>query len=472
MKRCTLIVLLSVSVTVSAAGTDTLRYSLAMCHEMALANSSTAKIQAEAQKAASFRRRAAGAAMGPHLSANAGYLHASQDIHLLAGETTFPFGTAGIGANGMPYFVPNRMPPIGAASDVVADSYKQLYDAMTVDMKNVMVAQVGITQPIYTGGRLISLYRIAQSAERMSGIEATEKQLDLLVKVDEAYWRVISVEKKKQLADYYYDLLVKLEGDVSALVEEGMATQSDLLKVSAKRGDAAVKQLQASNGLVLSRMALAQLCGLPLNSEFVLDDSGLGRLPQTYDSIDIDAAVRQRPEIRLLEQSRIIARRHTMISAAGLQPNILASANYIYSTPSFNNGISADWRHAGSFMVGVVVNVPIAHADDILRVKAARHEETILALKTDEAREMMTLQTTQAQQKLLEAQQKLELANLNLNNAQEVLRMAEESFQSSMATVSDLMQAQAAWLSAASDKVDAEVETIVNEIIFRKYIGY
>lgn len=470
MKKYLSIILLFASVTISA--TDTLSYNLAQCHEMALANSSTMKIQVEAQKVASYQRKAAGAAMGPHISVNAGYLHTSRDIHLLADQMTLPFGTAGIGANGMPYFISNQLPSIGIASDIVADTYKQLYDALTVEMKNVVVAQVGVTQPIYMGGRLIELYKIAKSIEQMSGIEADERETELLVKVDEAYWRVVSIEKKKQLADYYYDLLVKLEGDVSVLVEEGMATQSDLLKVSAKRGDAAAKQLQAANGLILSRMALSQLCGLPLNSTFLLDDSDLGKLPQVYDSVDIEMAVGQRPGIKLLEQTQEIAHRHTRIMASGLQPNIMVSANYVYSTPSFNNGISSEWKHPGVFTAGVVINLPIAHADDILRVKAARHEEKMLALKTDEAREMMALQTTQAQQKLIEAQQKVELANLNLENANEVLRMAEESFQSSMATVSDLMQAQAAWLSAASDKVDAEVEARVNEAILLKYIGY
>lgn len=450
---------------------DTVRYTLPMCREMARTNSTTTRVQAEAKQAALYRRKAAGAAMAPRLSANAGYLYSSQDIHLLADEMTFPFGTAGIGANGMPYFLPNRLPAVGSAADMVADTYQQLYDALTVDMHSVLVAQVGITQPVYTGGRLRELYRIAQAAERMADIEADAQQVDLMLKVDEAYWRVVSVEKKKQLADYYYDLLVKLEGDVDILVQEGMATRSDLLKVTAKRGEAAVKQLQAENGLTLSRMALAQLCGLPLGSTFVLDDSGLDRLPPPHDSTDIASAVAQRAEIRLLEQAQAVARSHTRIAAAGLQPNIAASANYLYSNPSFSDGISDGWRHPGTFTVGVVVNVPIAHADDILRVKAAKHEEQMLALKTEEAREMMTLQTTQAQQKWMEAQQKVALANLNLQNAQEVLRMAEESFQSSMATASDLMQAQTAWLSAASDKVDAEIEAKQNEAVLKKYIG-
>ena len=40
-----------------------------------------------------------------------------------------------------------------------------------------------------------------------------------------------------------------------------------------------------------------------------------------------------------------------------------------------------------------------------------------------------------------------------------------------MITASELMQAQTAWLSAATDLVDAETEAKVNDTLLRKYTG-
>jgi outer membrane protein TolC len=94
-----------------------------------------------------------------------------------------------------------------------------------------------------------------------------------------------------------------------------------------------------------------------------------------------------------------------------------------------------------------------------------------VSLKVDEMREKLTLQTTQANQRLLEAQQKIAMAQLNKANATEVLRMAEESFEAGMITASDLMMAQTAWLSAASELVDAQTEAKTNETQLRKYLG-
>jgi outer membrane protein TolC len=133
------------------------------------------------------------------------------------------------------------------------------------------------------------------------------------------------------------------------------------------------------------------------------------------------------------------------------------------------NGFSNKWKGTGFFSAGVVVNIPIVHADDILRLKAAKHEANIVALKREEAKELLTLQVTQANQKVLEAQQKVTMTQMQVKNAEEVLRFAQEAFQAGMATASDLMQAQTAWQAACSDHIDAEVEAQVAETKYRHY---
>ncbi len=459
------------------------------CRAFALQATST-QVNDELRAAADLNKQAALAAMFPKITANAAYTWNSQHAVLLANQMDFSAGTAIIGKDGSASWQWNEgsamnqlsqqtanLPDVGKkvmalqneTGQALADAYQQLYNALDLDMTHLFVGQVGITQPIYVGGRLRELYRIAKATEQATNIEADSKKDDIIVKVDEAYWRVISVQKKKELATTYYNLLVTLENNVTTLVEEGMATQSDLLKVKQKRGEAELKKLQAENGLVLSKMALCQICGFPLEQDVVLDDSHVGEVVLHDTIADYTDIIESRSEIRLLEQAQKIAESNAKIMAAGLQPNIVASANYIYTNPNVENGFSTDWKGHGFFSVGVVVNVPIAHADDILRLKAAKHQAKAVALKTQDAREMLELQITQANQKVLEANQKVVMTELGVKNADEVLRFANEAFQAGMATATDLMQAQTAWLSASSDKIDADVEAQVCETYFKKY---
>ena len=475
----------------SAQAADTLVTSLPACREMALSAGVSAKAKKEALLAAEYNRKAALAAMFPTISANAGYMWNSKNLHFVSNEAAFSFGTANVAADGTASFHFNTNSALGnlqsqvagtiletpvknISADIeqhIADAYKYIYDAATVDITHVVVAQATVMQPIYLGGRLIQMYKIAQASENMAKIESQAKREETIYKVDEAYWRVVAVTQKKQLAEQYYSLLCKLENDVQEAVNEGLATQSDLLKVTTKRGDAQVKKLQAENGLTLSNMALAQVCGLPLSTSFVLDYSGLGHTDLADSHLDAASAVANRSEMQLMEQAQEIANRTAKLASAGLQPNIVAQASYMYTNPNADNGTSSNWDGTGFFSAGVIVNVPILHADDILRYKAAKHAAKVVELKAEETRELLTLQTTQANQKLMEAQQKIALAQLTQKNASEVLRMAQESFDAGMITASELMQAQTLWLSAETDLVDAQVEAKTTESQLRKYLG-
>lgn len=489
MKRTILVLCAAMSAWV--AGAQVLpELTLTDCRQMAIQNGASAKISAEAQAAADLNKQAALAAMFPKISANAAYTWNSKNATLLANQMDFGFGTAIVGKDGSSSFEWSESSSLNQlaqktyndptlynqvtgfqneAGQMMADAYQQLYNALNLDMTHVVVGQVGITQPIYVGGRLRELYNIAKATEQMAVLQGDSKRDDIIVSVDEAYWRVVAVQSKKRLANQYYDLLVKMEGDVTELVTEGLATQSDLLKVKAKRGEAEVKKMQAENGLILSKMALCQLCGLPLDTDIHVDSTGLGEIA-LHDTIgNVEAIINGRAEMQLLEQAEKIAKSNTRIMAAGLQPNIVASANYIYTNPNVDNGFSNDWKGKGFFSAGVVVNIPIVHADDILRVKAAKHEAALVTLKKEEAREMLNLQITQANQKMMEATQKVAMTEMGVKNAEEVLHFATEAFEAGMATTSDVLQAQTAWLSASSDHIDANVEAKVCETYFQKY---
>lgn len=490
-KRYFLFILAVFSMTAGIYAGDTLHYTLRQCREMALKNSASARADEASVLAAKYNRQAAFAAMFPKLSANGGYMWNSRNAHLLADQTELSLGTASVAKDGTASFdwnststfsqlinatagTPFQKPLMdaqAAAGQTLANTYKRLYDALTLDLEHILVAQVGVTQPIWVGGRLIQMYKISKSAEKIANFRSTAKHDEIIAKVDEAYWRVVSVEHKKALAQQYYDLLVKLENDVTEAVNEGMATQSDLLKVKAKRGEAEVKKLQAENGLTLSRMALAQVCGLPLMEQFSVSDIDLSTSTMAVSGFDASIYVDRRSELQMLQETEKIAKSTAKLAAAGLQPNIVASANYIWSNPNADNGVSSNWDSKGFFSVGVIVNVPIAHADDILRYKAAKEAAKVAGLKTEETRELLTLQTTQANQKLMEAQQKVALARLNQNNAEEVLRMARESFDAGMITSSELMAAQTQWMSAASDLIDAETEAKNTETALRRYMN-
>ena len=473
-KRLVYSLLLLLCVSLYAEETVPTYLTLQDCRDLAKQGNHQVEINKENQEAAKDMRKAALAKFFPKFSANGAYMWNQNKFYLIADAANLYVGN--MNADGTFTFNDNLIksyyPELDAtASEWVASQYNRFREETSIDLTQTLVGQVGVTQPIFLGGKLVQLYKISKALEEIEGIKANQTDSELQVKVDEAYWRVISVEQKYKLAKQYRDMLQDVEENVSAAVDEGTTTKADLLKVRVKLNEAEISLTKAEDGLTLSKMALCQIIGLDLSTDISLDDSGLEDIEITQDSIDIEEVWRNRSELQMLEQAQKIAKSGVKVAASGLMPNIMAGATYYVSNPNLMNGYQNKKSWGGAFAAGVVVNIPIAHADDILMYKAAKHKAKTLELQIEEAREMIELQVTQSQHQMSEANKKLIMANANIAEAEENLKLANAAFEEGMLTSTELLGAQTAWLKAYSEKLDAAIDLRMYQIYLNKNKG-
>ena len=122
--------------------------------------------------------------------------------------------------------------------------------------------------------------------------------------------------------------------------------------------------------------------------------------------------------------------------------------------------------------IGVVVNIPLFHwGEGIYKVKAARRESNVIRYQLDEAREKIELQVSQCQFKVNEASRKLTMALKNMEKAEENLRYANLGFKEGVIPTSNVIEAQTAWLSAQSEKIDAQIDVKLTEVYLMKALG-
>jgi outer membrane protein TolC len=217
----------------------------------------------------------------------------------------------------------------------------------------------------------------------------------------------------------------KLDDDVRKMVNEGVATRSDQLKVSVKVNEAEMALAKVTDGLVLSRMLLCQLCGLPVSEQILLADEETDQIAVTQQTAqpDVEQASQNRPELRMLQNTVDLAHQTTNLLKAGNLPQVLLTGGYAVSNPNVFN--SFERKFAGFWNVGVLVRVPIWNWGDVrYKVRAAKGAATIASLNLDEAREMIELQVNQSTFKVDEANKKLTMAQKNIQHADENLRMA------------------------------------------------
>ena len=356
---------------------------------------------------------------------------------------------------------------------------QSIVDAFRTDTRNMTGAAVMLTQPLYMGGKIRAYDRITRLAEEAAGAQHTMEEQDLLVSVDEAYWRIVALQSKKKLAESFLETVKKLDSDVDKVIAEGMATKADGLSVKVKVNEAEVAMIQVDNGLALSRMALAQICGLPLDSQFTLQDEERDLTADDYTKwIDpnadmagaVETALGNRSELRALDIAAQVKREQVKVARSEYMPNLALTAGYLVSNPSVFNGFEKKFN--GMWSVGVLLKVPIlTWGDRIYKVRQAKAEAAIAETHAEEVREKITLQVNQNQQKLQEARQRLATAKRSQEQADENLRMATLGMKEGVIPVSNVLQAQTAWLSAHSTLVEAEIDTRLAHLYMLRALG-
>ncbi len=430
-------------------------WTLEGCRARALEANKGLKVADEKRTEADALEKVALWQMLPKVSANGGYLWMEKSIDLLSSEEQ------------------QRIESVPLVGNFIAD---RLANILATDTRNVTAGALTLTQPVFLGGKLYALHKSAALMAELAGVEYDKKKEEILTAVDEAYWQVVSVKHKKELAEQYAALLDTLTRDVEEMVSAEVATKGDLTKVRVKRNEAQMNLTKARNGLVLAKMLLAQRCGEPLESEFDVSSevadpsngSSPALLPQS-SGIIMDSVWAKRREMRMLGIADSIAMQGVTIARSTLLPNIAVTGGYLVSNPHVNDGFKNEFN--GMFFAGVVVNVPILHPGGFYSLKAAKAKRRETQWQMEEAREMIELQVKKVSSELELAERKLAEAQSNLENAEENLRLANESFHAGVVSSTDLMAAQTAWLQAKSEVVDAEIEIEMSKVYLHQALG-
>jgi outer membrane protein TolC len=256
------------------------------------------------------------------------------------------------------------------------------------------------------------------------------------------------------------------------MIDEGVATRSDGLSVDVKVNEAEMTLSKVNDGLVLSRMLLNQLCGLPLGEPVVLEDEKNDNLAvlEVRPKLDVETAVAYRPELKMLQNAVDLTKQATNVIKAGNLPQVALMGGYAVSNPNLFNGFEK--KFAGFWHVGILVRVPIWNWGDVMyKVRASKGATAIANLELEEAREKIELQVNQMTFKVDEANKKLAMAQSNIKSADENLRTANLGFQEGVISPTVVMEAQTAWMKAQSQKIDAEIDVKLSQVDLQKALG-
>lgn len=471
-KKVLMLGLLSLAlIDAHAAGNS---WSLDSLRARAVSNNKSLLMAGQKKVAASYTRKSAATNYLPKVSATGVYMYTSRELSLLSDEQKHTLSNIGTGLSAM---VPNLAP----MSSTINSVGQGVVDALHTDTRNAGIVAVTLTQPIYMGGKIRAYNKITQYAEEAAGTLYDKELQDIIVDVDEAYWNLVALYSKKKLAEGYKALVDKLEGDVEKLVKEGMATKADLLSVKVKVNEAGVTLIQVNNGIELSRMNLCRICGLDMNEPVEVEDAIdeknqnaniMGQVDMFSSKSDnlVQQAESNRKELQALGLQNRIYDEKIKLARAEYLPKVALMGGYLASNPSVFN--SFERKMKGMWNVGITLNVPIlTWGDRSYKVKSAKAEALMHRYETEEVKEKIELQVNQCRQKLQESMERYQTTLRSVDEAEENLRYANLGMKEGVITLSNVMEAQTAWLKAKSEWVNAQVDVRLANLYLRKAVG-
>lgn len=453
--------------------------SIDSCRNLALRHNKAIAVADQNITGAGYLKKAAAAAYLPGVDFAATYMYNQHQIVLLGADAKLPtmsfdpakgsykYNILTNPETGAPILDPKTGSPIPTEVAVIPK------EAMTYDVHNVVAGAITLTQPVYMGGSIRAMNEITKYAEHLAVSMRNAAVQDVIYSVDEAYWTVVSMVQKRRLAQSYAGLLDSLYYSVTQMYEQGVVTRSDVLSVEVKRNQAQVTLTRADNGLSLARMALAQVCGLPVDSRMTLQDEELQNPDDSSPApvpTDMAQVYERRQDLASLRTGIKIFEQKERLARAAMLPKLGIVASWAFSNPNTIDGFEK--RFGGGFSVGAVLQVPIWHwGGNLNKLRAAQAETAAQRLALEDAESMVDLQVSQARFRFEEAMKTLNMTRSNLASADENLRNAQFGFSEGVLTCDDVTAAQTAWLQAHSEEIDAAIGVQLCRVYLGKVLG-
>ena len=485
---CCLLVLLPLTISAQRVLT------LDSCRRLAINNNKQLSVARSQKEMASYNVKSAKTKYLPHVDAMAGYELMSKEVSILNNsqkDALNHLGTnavTGVGARVTDIITtmvqdgtitPQMAQRLGQQMGVLSSSLATMGDdlgstirqAFRTNNRNMFAGAVMLTQPLYMGGSIKALNRVAELKANMADDNYDMLQQKVLYEIDATYWLVVSLRQKQKLAESFLDLVTKLHDDVYKMINEGVAVRADGLNVDVRVNEAEMAKMRVDDNLALVKMLLCQLCGLPMDTEFTLSDEGKELASATGQMPTEGTSTIDRPELRLLQTTIDISEQaQRVVTATHFRPQVALTGGYLISNPNTFNGFER--KFSGVWNVGVMVRMPLWDwHDGRYKLAATRAATTIAKLERSDLEEKINLQVEQERFKVREAYRRLELSAKHVSSAEENLRCASLGFREGVMNLSDVMAAQTAWESAHTQKIDAEIEVQLSLIGLRKALG-
>lgn len=324
-------------------------------------------------------------------------------------------------------------------------------------VSQAMYGILNLSLPIYSGGRIRYGIESSRYLAEAAKLDADNEKEEVIQNTIEAY---INLYKAKAAVDLVKDNLMQAQQrvkDFSNLEKNGLLARNELLKAELQASNTELTLLDVQNNWQLANVNMNLLLGLPEQTELVPDSAVIDQ-KQDLKPLDeyVQSAITNRKDIASLGLQKKAAETGVKSVKGEMYPSLALTGGYIAAdvpkvlsvTNAVNIGVGVSYNIASLWKTKAKVQQAEARAKQLTATQS---------LVNDQVR----LQVNKNYLDLLSNQKKIQVYAKAIEQAEENYRITKNKYDNSLATTTDLLDADVAQLQARLNYVFAKADAVV-----------
>lgn len=351
----------------------------------------------------------------------------------------------------------------------VSGSYLYLPIQPSIDMKtgsgsgggpSVNQAIYGIanvSMPLYNGGKIRYGIESAKFLEQAAKLDADNDREQVILNIINA---CINLYKAHQAIALVRENLTQSQQrvkDLSNLEKNGLLARNDLLKAELQSSNTELALLDAESNYKIACVNMNIMIGLPEQTVLVPDRSGLA-LPTSIKTLDAyeQDAMQNRKDINAWSFRKKSADINLKSVKADKYPSISLTGGYIAADiPKF-----LSVYNAVNIGVGIKYNIASLWKNKA-KLQQAEAKQKQVSIGQEILTDNIHLQVNQAYQAYLVSVKKIEVYEKSVAQATENYRITKNKFDNSLATTTELLDADVALLQTRLSVTNAKADSFL-----------
>lgn len=316
---------------------------------------------------------------------------------------------------------------------------------------NNFQSQLSIDQKLYDFGATRSAVRAAELGRKMTEAERRRAELSVMAGVARAYHGVSLAEQGSKLAEEALKSAQADLGRASSLRKAGLATDSDVLSVQVHLSAMAEQRARSAAGLTISRAALNDAIGAPLDEPHTLATPLEAPKPLPGDADELEhRAAATRPEIAGAKLSSDLASAQISCARSQYFPVIGLHGVLEADRQNFVTKGGGNWMFAASarwtLFDGNGTRAAVAEASHKKEAADATARQVDSAVRLEVRQSIATLDASR---------DRVTVTDASVAQAEESMRIIRNRYSNGLANVTDLLRGETALLEAKTRRLAA-----------------